>query len=175
MHQWVHKTPFSTLLLFKGWSRIWPYCEKGVRSKFNIASLKVWLVPGELKKHAKDVLDCLVELQYYPPERLFLEICWRKKYATKQRKMLLQRTSDILNPWNRFHGTRFLQIMSLFGPCFLVKYLSGSHFCCWIQAFFSFWRNFLTASFLSGHINDQEVEVVFPPSEICVPSDPLKA
>ena len=46
MHQWVHKTPFSTLLLFKGWSRISPYPEEGVRSKFVIASRNVCVGPG---------------------------------------------------------------------------------------------------------------------------------
>ena len=68
MHQWVHKTPFSTLLLFKGWSRIWPYPEERVRSKFVIASRNVCVGPGGHKYHSDEKLLDLVEVQYCPLE-----------------------------------------------------------------------------------------------------------
>ena len=64
MHQWVHKTPFSTLLLFKACTRIWPYSEKGVRSKFNIAFLKLWVGPGGLKYYSEKKLPQLLDRWY---------------------------------------------------------------------------------------------------------------
>ena len=72
MHQWVHKTPFSTLLLFKGWSRIWPYPEEGVRSKFFIASRNVCVGPGGPKKDSDEKLLDLAEVQYCPLEEAFV-------------------------------------------------------------------------------------------------------
>ena len=68
MHQWVHKTPFSTLLLFKGWSRISPYLEERVRSRFVIASRNVCVGPGGHKSHSDENLLYLVEVQYCPLE-----------------------------------------------------------------------------------------------------------
>ena len=72
MHQWVHKAPFSILLLFKGWSRISPYPEEGVRSKFVIASRNVCVGPGGPKYHSDEKLLGLVKVQYCPLEEAFV-------------------------------------------------------------------------------------------------------
>ena len=43
-----------------------------------------------------------------------------------------------------------------------------------LRHFFCGRRNFLTASFLRGYISDQEVDVIFRPSDFWAPQDPLK-
>ena len=55
---------FSTLLLFEGWTLIWSYPEKGERSKSNIVSLKLWVVPGEPKYHSEKILPQLLDRWY---------------------------------------------------------------------------------------------------------------
>ena len=167
MHQWVHKTPFSILLLFKGWSRISPYPEEGVRSKFVIASRNVCVGPGGPKYHSDEKLLGLVKVQYCPLEEAFVGYVEEGNIRPSTESCLFNEGQvccvGVTEMPSRQPGWHFSisdkqKMLFFFG-------LTSSIFS---------WRNFVGSSFLIVHIRDQQVEVIFRPCDISSPPDPLK-
>ena len=166
MHQWVHKTPFSTLLLFKGWSRISPYPEEGVGSKFVIASRNICVDPGGPKYHSDEKLLGLVKVQYYPLEEAFVGYVEEGNIRPSTESCLFNEGRVCCVGVTEMPSRRP-------GWHFSTSDKQKMLFLVWLQAFF-LWRNFVGSQFLSEYIGGQQVEVIFRSCDITSPPDPLK-